>query len=149
MAEWCVPSQFCTNYAHAIRIQFVKENFLDAAEQILNFKAHRDAYVRKMVVTLIPTLAVYDTQTFAEHHLHKSMAHLLAQLDKPAERSVGKHTPPCLLQSSSDVAHSVHRYRSRRERCGERDEAVFRLNHAPDQARPAGARVRHCAIIFR
>ena len=54
------------------------------------FKSHRDAQVRKMVITLIPTLAVYDTQTFSEHHLHKAMAHLLTQLEKPAERSVGK-----------------------------------------------------------
>ena len=72
----------------------MKENFLDAAEQILNFKTHRDSYVRKMVITLIPTLAVYDTQTFSEHHLHKAMAHLLTQLEKSAERSVGKH-PRC------------------------------------------------------
>ncbi|KAI0924480.1 hypothetical protein AcW2_005356 [Taiwanofungus camphoratus] len=67
---------------------FMKENFLDAAEQILSYKTHRDALVRKMVITLIPTLAVYDTQTFSEHHLHKAMAHLLTQLDKPNERSV-------------------------------------------------------------
>ncbi|GBE86637.1 Serine/threonine-protein kinase tor2 [Sparassis crispa] len=66
---------------------FMKENFLDAAEQILSFKTHRDALVRKMVITLIPTLAVYDTQTFTEHHLHRAMAHLLTQLDKPNERS--------------------------------------------------------------
>ncbi|KAH8093828.1 FAT-domain-containing protein [Cristinia sonorae] len=67
---------------------FMKENFLDAAEQLLSFKTHRDPHVRKMVITLIPTLAVYDTQTFSEHHLHKAMGHLLTQLEKPAERSV-------------------------------------------------------------
>ena len=69
----------------------MKENFLDAADKILSFKIHRDAHVRKMVITLIPTLAVYDTQSFSKHHLHKAMAHLLTQLEKPAERSVGKH----------------------------------------------------------
>ncbi|THH30677.1 hypothetical protein EUX98_g3507 [Antrodiella citrinella] len=67
---------------------FMKENFLDAAEQLLVFKAHRDSNVRKMVITLIPTLAVYDTQTFSEHYLHKAMGHLLSQLEKPTERSV-------------------------------------------------------------
>ncbi|KIK08874.1 hypothetical protein K443DRAFT_655406 [Laccaria amethystina LaAM-08-1] len=66
---------------------FMKENFLDTAEQILRFKAHRDLLVRKMVITIIPTLAAYDTQTFTEHFLHKAMAHLLTQLDKPNERS--------------------------------------------------------------
>ena len=69
----------------------MKENFLDAAEQIMAFKISRDAQVRKMVITLIPTLAVYDTQTFSEHYLHKAMAHLLTQLEKPAERSVGAY----------------------------------------------------------
>lgn len=68
--------------------QFMKENFLDAAEQILSFKTHRDLLVRKMVITLIPTLAVYDNSTFSEHFLHKAIAHLLSQLEKPAERSV-------------------------------------------------------------
>ena len=60
----------------------MKENFLDAAEQILSFKTHKELTIRKMVITLIPTLAVYDTQTFSEHFLHKAMAHLLTQLDK-------------------------------------------------------------------
>ncbi len=72
----------------------MKENFLDAAEQIMAYKTHRDAHVRKMVITLIPTLAVYDTQTFSEHYLHKAMAHLLTQLEKPAERSVGVYRRP-------------------------------------------------------
>ena len=68
----------------------MKENFLDATEQLLQFKAHRDLHVRKMVITLIPTLAVYDTHTFSEHYLHKAMGHLLTQLEKPTERSVGE-----------------------------------------------------------
>ncbi|KAG9313026.1 phosphatidylinositol 3-kinase [Chiua virens] len=66
---------------------FMRESFLDTAEQILRFKSHRDSLVRKMVITLIPTLAAYDTQTFSEHYLHKSMGHLLTQLEKPNERS--------------------------------------------------------------
>jgi len=67
----------------------MKDKFLDAAGLILGFKTHRDTLVRKMVITLIPTLAVYDPQTFSEHHVHQAMAHLLTQLDKPNERSVG------------------------------------------------------------
>ncbi|KDR80665.1 hypothetical protein GALMADRAFT_222261 [Galerina marginata CBS 339.88] len=66
---------------------FMKENFLDTADQILRFKSHRDLLVRKMVITMIPSLAAYDTQTFTEHFLHKAMAHLLTQLEKPNERS--------------------------------------------------------------
>jgi hypothetical protein len=67
----------------------MKEDFLDSAEQILSFRQHRDSLVKKMVITLIPTLAVYDTQTFSEHYLHKAMGHLLTQLEKPNERSFG------------------------------------------------------------
>jgi FKBP12-rapamycin complex-associated protein len=67
----------------------MRENFADTGEQILRFKTSRDPLVRKMVITLIPTLATYDTQTFSDHFLHHAMAHLLTQLDKPAERSIG------------------------------------------------------------
>lgn len=67
----------------------MKENFLDTAEQILRFKSHRDNLVRSMVIKLIPTLAAYDTQTFTEHFLHKAMAHLLTQIEKPNERNDG------------------------------------------------------------
>lgn len=69
-------------------MQFMKKHFLDAAEQIFSFKTHKDVLVRKTVTTLIPTLAVYDTASFSEHLLHKGIAHLLTQLEKPAERSV-------------------------------------------------------------
>lgn len=67
----------------------MKESFVNIGEQILAFRSHRDGLVRKMVITLIPSLAAYDTQTFTEHFLHKSMAHLLSQLDKPTERYYG------------------------------------------------------------
>lgn len=72
----------------------MKEDFLDSAEQILTFRQHRDSLVKKMVITLIPTLAVYDTQTFSEHYLHKAMGHLLTQLEKPNERSFGTSLSP-------------------------------------------------------
>jgi len=82
----------------------MKENFLDTADQILRFKAHRDLLVRKMVITMIPSLAGYDTQTFTEHFLHKAMAHLLTQLEKPNERSFGKPTV-ILLQNDGLTDH--------------------------------------------
>ncbi|KAG5654196.1 hypothetical protein H0H81_006229 [Sphagnurus paluster] len=66
---------------------FMRENFIDTGDQILRFKSHRDVLVRKMVITMIPSLAAYDTQTFTEHFLHKAMAHLLTQLEKSNERA--------------------------------------------------------------
>ncbi|KAH9004515.1 atypical/PIKK/FRAP protein kinase [Lactarius hatsudake] len=65
---------------------FMRENFMDTAESILRFRTSRDPFVRKMVITLIPTLAVYDTQTFSEHFLHKAMGHLLTLLGKSSDR---------------------------------------------------------------
>ncbi|KAG6820409.1 hypothetical protein H0H93_000916 [Arthromyces matolae] len=66
---------------------FMRETFLDTAEQILRFRSHRDLLVRKMVITMIPSVAAYDTQTFTEHFLHKAMAHLLTAVEKPNERT--------------------------------------------------------------
>ncbi|EMD33021.1 hypothetical protein CERSUDRAFT_99034 [Gelatoporia subvermispora B] len=63
---------------------FMKEGFLDAANQILSSKVHRDALIRNTVITLILTLAAYDT-SFSGHHLHRSSGHLLARLN---ERSI-------------------------------------------------------------
>jgi serine/threonine-protein kinase mTOR len=71
--------------------QFMKDDYLDAANRIMSFKNHRDSVVRKMVITLIPALASYDTHTFVEHHLHHAVAHLLSQLDKPQERTFGEN----------------------------------------------------------
>ncbi|EIN09563.1 FAT-domain-containing protein [Punctularia strigosozonata HHB-11173 SS5] len=68
---------------------FMKDHYVDTAERIMTFKNHRDIVVRKMVITLIPTLAAYDAQTFVERHLHHAVAHLLAQLEKPQERNFG------------------------------------------------------------
>lgn len=66
---------------------FMKDAYVETAEAILKLRTHRDVLVRKTVLTLIPTLALYDTQTFSEYFMHKAMGHLLEQLQKPAERS--------------------------------------------------------------
>jgi hypothetical protein len=92
---------------------------LDSAEQILSFQQSRDSTIRKMVITMIPTLAVYDTQTFVEHYLHRAMAHLLTQLEKPNERTFGL----CLslgdsLLSLIYLARSIHCNRAHCYRCG-------------------------------
>jgi FKBP12-rapamycin complex-associated protein len=67
----------------------MRENFINTAKSILRFQTSRDPLVQKMVITLIPTLAVYDTQTFSEHFLHKAMGHLLTLLSNSHERSFG------------------------------------------------------------
>jgi hypothetical protein len=82
----------------------MRENFMDTAESILRFRTSRDPLVRKMVITLIPTLGVYDTQTFSEHFLHKAMGHLLTLLSKSHERSFGApDLSPRLLYSDRSL----------------------------------------------
>ncbi|RDX49678.1 atypical/PIKK/FRAP protein kinase [Lentinus brumalis] len=113
---------------------FMKENFMDAAEQILSFKMHREPVVRKMIITLIPTLAVYDTQTFSKHFLQKAMAHLLTQLEKTDERSVafvaighvatavGSEMKPFLESTLTHVKVGLH---SRGKKNAVQEEPIF------------------------
>ncbi|KAJ6619840.1 atypical/PIKK/FRAP protein kinase [Mycena sp. CBHHK59/15] len=65
---------------------FMRDVFPDTAEQILRFRSHRDSLIRKLVLTLIPSLAAYDTQTFSDLYLMKTMAHLSTLLEKPTDR---------------------------------------------------------------
>ena len=67
----------------------MKEAYVDAAETILRLRLSRDGLIRKTVISLIPTLARYDDRTFTECFMHQAMGHLLEQLQKPTERSVG------------------------------------------------------------
>lgn len=90
----------------------MRENYLDIAEQILRFKMHRDPLIRKMVITMIPSLAAYDTQTFTEHFLHKAMGHLLTQLEKSNERNYGVHTFVLVFCRAAHSCLSFHCYRS-------------------------------------
>ncbi|KAF7309821.1 Serine/threonine-protein kinase TOR [Mycena indigotica] len=65
---------------------FMKDSFIETAEAVLSFRANRDAAVRRMVVSMIPTLASYNTPAFKDQILHKAMNHLFSQLDKKDER---------------------------------------------------------------
>ncbi|KAJ7758626.1 phosphatidylinositol 3-kinase [Mycena metata] len=65
---------------------FMRDGFAEAAESILAFRANRDAAVRRIVVSMIPTLASFNTPLFKELVLHKAMAHLLSLLEKSGER---------------------------------------------------------------
>ena len=72
------------------------DNFLDCADNILRLRTHKDLLVRKSVIDLIPTLAAYDSQSFSEYYMHKTMAYLMEQLERPIERRYGKiyHSEP-------------------------------------------------------
>lgn len=67
----------------------MKNHYTDTAEQILKFRQNRDPNIHKMVITLIPTLAVYDTDTFTEQYLHSSMDYLMLQLGSIGDKAIG------------------------------------------------------------
>ena len=90
---------------------------MDTAESILRSGTSRDPFVRKMAITLIPTLAVYDTQTFSEHILHEAMGHLLTLLGKSNDREFGTLDLPLLSFHSHSFCSSIRRYWTRRKGC--------------------------------
>lgn len=64
---------------------------MENAEAIWRLKDHRDIQIRRAVISMLPTLAVYDTQTFAEIFLHRTMGYLIPLLRKPGvERPLGE-----------------------------------------------------------
>ncbi|KAJ7759255.1 phosphatidylinositol 3-kinase [Mycena metata] len=67
---------------------FMRDVFSDTATDILKFRSHRETLIRKLVLTLIPALAAYDTETFSDLYLRQSMIHLLSIMDKPNDRDM-------------------------------------------------------------
>ena len=67
----------------------MQEKYREVAETVLRYKDNRDGLIRRTVISMIPSLAVYNPQDFAALYLHKCMLHLLGQLKKDRDRSVG------------------------------------------------------------
>ncbi|KAJ7032195.1 phosphatidylinositol 3-kinase [Mycena alexandri] len=65
---------------------FMRDSFPETADSVLALRATRDATVRRLVVSMIPTLASFNTPLFKELVLHKAMAHLLSLLERLGER---------------------------------------------------------------
>ena len=81
------------------------EFYQTTCELVLKYKDNKDVGVRKHVITLIPSMATYDSQAFVTHYMHRGMAYLLQSLGKPTDRDFGalptimvftnqKHTSP-------------------------------------------------------
>ncbi|KAJ3227345.1 phosphatidylinositol kinase- protein kinase tor1 [Clydaea vesicula] len=67
--------------------QVVDVRYSEISELILRHKDHKDGLVRRTVISLIPTLAAFDIDSFVQNHLSSSMSHLLNQLKKDRDRS--------------------------------------------------------------
>jgi FKBP12-rapamycin complex-associated protein len=63
--------------------------YKDACELTLRYRDSKEISVRKTVVSLIPSMATYDSDEFESLYLHRSMGVLLTALSKPTDRDTG------------------------------------------------------------
>ncbi|MBW0475655.1 hypothetical protein O181_015370 [Austropuccinia psidii MF-1] len=66
---------------------FMRPRFQEISDQILTYKDHREALVRRAVVELIPTLASYNSAEFSSTYLYQCMMYLIEQLRKDRDRT--------------------------------------------------------------
>ncbi|KAI9604455.1 hypothetical protein KEM48_000690 [Puccinia striiformis f. sp. tritici PST-130] len=66
---------------------FMRPKFHEISDQILTYKDHREALVRRAVVELIPTLASYNSVEFSSTYLYQCMMYLIEQLRKDRDRT--------------------------------------------------------------
>ncbi|EGG01362.1 uncharacterized protein MELLADRAFT_117828 [Melampsora larici-populina 98AG31] len=66
---------------------FMRSRYQEVCDQVLTYREHREALVRRAVVELIPTLASYNVTEFTSSYLHKCMVYLIEQLRKDRDRT--------------------------------------------------------------
>lgn len=70
---------------------------------------HRDHLIRKTVVSMIPTLAAFDPDTFAHEYLNRCMQHLLGLLRKDRDKRDGNlHLYAWMNHCIDMVLYSIH-----------------------------------------
>lgn len=62
------------------------EYYHEICELTLRYRDSKEVVVRRLVISLIPQMAVYDSEEFESRYLHRSMAYLLSALRKPTDR---------------------------------------------------------------
>jgi FKBP12-rapamycin complex-associated protein len=68
--------------------QSMAEYYKMICELTLRYRDSKEVVVRKAVITLIPSMATYDSDEFEALYLHRSMAYLLQALGKPTDRDI-------------------------------------------------------------
>lgn len=68
--------------------QSMAEYYKMICELTLRYRDSKEVVVRKAVITLIPSMATYDSDEFEALYLHRSMAYLLQALAKPTDRDI-------------------------------------------------------------
>lgn len=66
---------------------FMHEKYTDVSEIILSYKDYKEGLIKRTVISLIPTLASYNSEKFVVLYLYKCMHYLLGQLKKNRDRT--------------------------------------------------------------
>lgn len=66
------------------------EYYQNICDITLKYRDSKETVIRKAVITLIPSMANYDTDEFEQHYLHRSMNYLLHALGKPTDRDISE-----------------------------------------------------------
>ncbi|KAL7421428.1 phosphatidylinositol kinase-related protein kinase tor1 [Cryptotrichosporon argae] len=66
----------------------MQEYYRSICELTLKYRDNKETVVRKAVITLIPSMATYDSDEFEAQYLHRSMGYLLQALAKPTDRDI-------------------------------------------------------------
>ena len=66
---------------------FMRDHYREACEVTLRLKDHQDPWIHAQVVFVIPILAGYAPELFAQAYLHKSMTFLQGQLKDDSQRN--------------------------------------------------------------
>ncbi|KAI9225912.1 MAG: phosphatidylinositol kinase Tor2 [Piptocephalis tieghemiana] len=67
---------------------FMDSRFSDVCELALYHKDNKDPLVRRMVMTLMPTLAKFNPEDFSAHYLQRAMDFLVVQLRKDRDKNI-------------------------------------------------------------
>eukprot|EP00879_Flechtneria_rotunda_P018991 GHRR01019938.1.p1 GENE.GHRR01019938.1~~GHRR01019938.1.p1 ORF type:complete len:394 (+),score=91.93 GHRR01019938.1:582-1763(+) len=68
--------------------EFLLARYREVVETVLRFKDSKEKLIRRAVIRLLPRLAAFAPERFAQDYLHKCIAHLLAVLKHTGERGV-------------------------------------------------------------
>ena len=66
-------------------------------ELTLKYRDSKELVVRKAVITLIPSMATYDSDEFEAHYLDRSMGYLFQALSKATDRDIGMWRHQCYV----------------------------------------------------
>ena len=115
---------------HPAYNQSMAEYYRQICDLTLKYRDSKEVVIRKAVITLIPSMATYDTDEFQVTYLHRCMAYLLQALQKPTDRDIGQSAAE---KRYFKLTTSLCRTRAYGRAVGLEDEALHRRYHQDHQ----------------